>query len=355
MSDVKLSKIELPKKVIIGECWARDGLQNETKFIPTDAKVDMINRIQDIGFKKIEVTNFAHPKYLPQFRDAEEVLKRVKRKPGVDFRAIVTNDKGMERAIRAKENGYGVQEVAFVISASEPHNKANVGMTHAENKPLIEKMCKMATDNDIDIVAWVLTAFGCAINGDTPLDVARDLGNWWKDMGATYIGFGDTTGESNPLKVYEFYEYMKAHGFTTDEIIVHWHDSRGVGQAKNVAALQCGMKYFDSSLGAIGGQPAVVGGKVYHKGFSGNCCTEDMVCMFEEMGVDTGIDIEAMLYTGRLAETLVGRPLRSNVTRCGPVRHRPGTDAEVWAPKEEALTWGIEHKVLDIFGKGDQK
>ncbi len=345
-SDIKLSKLPLTKEVIIGECWARDGLQNEVNVVSTDDKVMMINKLQEVGFKKIEVTNFAHPKMLPQFHDAEEVLKRINRKPGVDFRAIVTNEAGMKRCVEAKEKGYGVEEVAFVISASEPHNLANVRMTHAENKPLLEKLCKMARDAEIDIIGWVLTAFGCAIGGDVPLDVARDLGYWWQDNGAKYIGFGDTTGQSNPILVYEAYEYWKDAGFTTDEIIVHWHDTRGVGQAKNVAALQCGMKYFDSSLGAIGGQPAVVGGKVYHTGFAGNCCTEDMVCMFEEMGVNTGIDIEGILHLGRLAETIVNRPLRSNVIRCGPVRHREGTNEEVWHPKEKALTWGVDHKII---------
>ena len=186
-------------------------------------------------------------------------------------------------------------------------------MSHADNKPILEKMCKMARGAGLNIIGWVLTAFGCAITGDVPLAKVRDWGYWWKEQGARYIGFGDTTGESNPLKTYQFFEYMQEAGFSPDEIIVHWHDTQGMGQANNLAALQCGMKYFDGSLGAMGGPPAIVGKKTYHAGFAGNCWTEDMVGMFEEMGVATGIDRKGLLEVGRLAESIVGRPLRSSV------------------------------------------
>ncbi|GAW93937.1 hydroxymethylglutaryl-CoA lyase [Calderihabitans maritimus] len=322
MNQIRLSQIELPRKVIIGECWARDGLQNEKKIIPTEQKVYMINKFQELGFKKIEVTNFAHPKYLPQFADALEVLKRIDRKPGVDFRAIVTNMRGLERAIEAKEMGYPVQELAFVISASEAHNKANVNMSHKENMALLEKMCEKALEHGFNILAWVLTAFGCPIKGDVPIEKVVEFGKWWKSLGARWIGFGDTTGMCNPRQASYFYEYIKDEGFTPEEIIVHFHDTRGTGIANNVAALQAGMIYFDTSIGAIGGQPAT-GAPLYHLGYAGNTCTEDLVCMFEEMGVDTGIDIQGLMEVGREAERIVGRQLRSNVIRCGPVQHEP--------------------------------
>ena len=311
----------MPEKVIIGECWARDGLQNETNIVSTDDKVKVINRLQQIGFKKIEATSFAHLKYLPQFSDAEEVLKRIDRQPGVDFRAIVANERGMRRCVEAVEKGYGVQEVALIVAASEAYNLSNVKMSHADNKPILENMCKMAREAGLNIIGWVLTAFGCAITGDVPLEKVRDWGRWWKEQGARYIGFGDTTGESNPLKTYRFFEYMQEAGFSPDEIIVHWHDTQGMGQANNLAALQCGMKYFDGSLGAMGGPPAIVGEKTYHAGFAGNCCTEDMVGMFEEMGVATGIDRNGLLEVGRLAESIVGRPLRSSVIHSSSTRN----------------------------------
>lgn len=312
------SSVKLPEKVVIGECWARDGLQNEQKIVSTEDKVRMINKFQELGIKKIEVTSFAHPRYLPQFADAEEVLQKVERKPGVEFRGVVTTRRGMERAIAAKEAGYGVHEVAMVISASEAHNLANVKMTHKENMALLEQLAQMARDSGHVLLGWVLTSFGCPLTGDVPAEKVAALGNWWKELGARYIGLGDTTGMGNPRQAFYFYEYLKDRGFTPEEIIVHFHDTRGAGIANSLAALMGGMIYFDSSMGAIGGQPAT-GAELYHLGYAGNTCTEDLVCIFEEMGVDTEIDMEGLCELGFEAEKILGRQLRSNVIRCGPV------------------------------------
>ncbi|GAB4272637.1 MAG: hydroxymethylglutaryl-CoA lyase [Deferrisomatales bacterium] len=318
---LRLHRMELPQNVFIGECWARDGLQNEAQVVSTDDKVEMITRMVEAGIPKIEATSFAHPKYLPQFADAEEVLRRIPRKEGVDYRAICATMKAVERAIRSKEEGYGVQEIAMVISASEEHNKANVNMTHDENKRLLEQMVRASVDSGHAVFGWVLTSFGCPIAGDVPLDHVAAMGKWWKDIGATIIGFGDTVGYSNPRQVSEFYEYMLAEGFTTDEVVVHFHDTRGWGVANSLVALTFGFQYFDTSLGAIGGQPKT-GAAEYHRGFAGNTCTEDLVGMFEEMGVSTGIDIDKLLAMGRRAEEILGRRLRSNFLDAGPVPHR---------------------------------
>ena len=318
--NMRLHNMELPQRVILGECWARDGLQNEPKVVPTDQKVEMITAMVEAGIPKIEATSFAHPKYLPQFADAEEVLRRIPRKPGVDYRGICTTLKGVERAIKSKDQGYGVQEIAMVISASEAHNKANVNMSHDENKRLLEEMVRTSVDSGHAVFGWVLTSFGCPIMGDVPLDHVARMGKWWKDIGATIIGFGDTTGSSNPRQVSQFYEYMLAEGFTTDELVVHFHDTRGWGVANSLVALTFGFRYFDSSIGAIGGQPKT-GAAEYHRGYAGNTCTEDLVGMFEEMGVSTGIDIQKMIAMGRRAEEILGRKLRSNFLDAGPVPH----------------------------------
>jgi len=306
--------------VVFGECWARDGLQNEAKIVPTDHKVEMITRMVEAGLTKLEATSFAHPKYLPQFADAEEVLRRIPRKPGVDYRGICTTMKGVERAIRSKEEGFGVHEVAMVISTSEAHNKANVGMTHDENKKLLEQMTRAAVDSGHAVFGWALTSFGCPIQGDVAPEDAIAMGKWWKDIGATIIGFGDTTGSANPVQVSAFYEYALAEGFTTDEVVVHFHDTRGWGVANSMVALTMGFRYFDTSIGAIGGQPKT-GAAEYHHGYAGNTCTEDLVGMFEEMGVATGIDIEKLLAAGHRAEEILGRQLRSNFLQAGPVPH----------------------------------
>lgn len=321
MTDLsRLHATSLPSHVIMGECWARDGLQNESLVVSTDDKVELITGMVEAGFTKIEATNFAHPKYLPQFADAEEVLRRIPRKAGVHYRGICTTLKGVERAVKAKEAGHGVHELAFVISASEPHNHANVNMSHDENKRLLEQMTKLALDSGHEVFGWVLTSFGCPIQGDVPVADALAIGKWWKDLGARYVGFGDTTGVANPRQVSAFYEHVLSNGMTPRETVVHFHDTRGWGIANSLTALGFGLKYFDSSLGAIGGQPKT-GAAGYMRGHTGNTCTEDLVGMFEEMGVSTGVDVPKMVRLGMRAEEVLGRRLRSNYILAGPVPH----------------------------------
>lgn len=322
MTDLKrLHATSLPERVVMGECWARDGLQNEGQVVPTDDKVAVISAMVDAGFTKIEATSFAHPKYLPQFADAEEVLRRLPRKPGVHYRAICTTPRSVERAIQSKQEGYGVDEIAMVISASEAHNKANVGMTHEENQRVLEQMSRMAIDSGHKVFGWVLTSFGCPIQGDVPVPQAIALGKWWRDTGAAFLGFGDTTGVANPRQVSAFYEQVLEAGLPKDEIVVHFHDTRGWGVANTLTALTFGFRYFDSSLGAIGGQPKT-GAAEYHRGYTGNTCTEDLVGLFEEMGVRTGIDLQRMIALGGQAEQVLGRKLRSNYILAGPVPHQ---------------------------------
>jgi hydroxymethylglutaryl-CoA lyase len=322
MSDTfRLHQAKLPSKVIFGECWARDGLQNEPQVVPTDAKVEMITRMVEAGMTRLEATSFAHPKYLPQFADAEEVLRCIPREEGVQYRGVCTTMKAVERAIASKEQGYGVDEIVIVISSTEEHNKANVGMDHAANMALIEDMVKHSKETGHKVFGWVLTSFGCPIRGDVPLPEVAKMGKWWIDLGIDYLGFGDTTGSSNPLQVSHFYDYMLNDGFDKDMLVVHFHDTRGWGVANSMIALDMGFTLFDTSIGAIGGQPQT-GAAMYHTGFSGNTCTEDLVGMFEEMGVDTGIDIPKMISAGKRAEEILGRKLRSNFIDAGPIPHQ---------------------------------
>jgi len=181
-------------------------------------------------------------------------------------------------------------------------------------------MARRALDTGHQVFGWVLTSFGCPIAGDVPVSQVLRMGQFWKDIGARYIGFGDTTGSSSPRQVSAFYEQALAAGFTADEIVVHFHDTRGWGIANSLVALTLGLRYFDTSLGAIGGQPKT-GAAEYHRGHAGNTCTEDLVGMFEEMGVSTGIDLSRMLGLGRRAEEILGRQLRSNFLQAGLVPH----------------------------------
>jgi len=322
MSDaMNLHKLKLPTSVVIGECWARDGLQNESKVVATEDKVEMISRFVDAGITRMEATSFAHPRYLSQFADAEEVLRQIPRRPGVSYLGICTTIKAVERAINSKEEGYGVDEASMVISTSEPHNLANVGMSHKENKRLLEQMTRVAIDSGHRVLGWALTSFGCPIQGDVKVEDALAMGKWWKDIGATVIGFGDTTGSANPRQVSAFYERALDAGFTKEEVVVHFHDTRGWGVANSLVGLSFGFTHFDCSVGAIGGQPKT-GAADYHRGYSGNTCTEDLVGMFEEMGVATGIDIAKLLGAGLRAEEILGRRLRSNFLQAGPVPHQ---------------------------------
>lgn len=316
-----ISHDRFPDRVIIGECWARDGLQNEREVVPTAAKIELISRMVEAGIPRIEATSFAHPRYLPQFADAEKVLKEIPRVPGTRYRAICTNERAILRAIASKEAGYGVDEIAMVLSSTDAHNQANVNMPQADAQRMLERMTRLSLDTGHDVLGWVLTSFGCPIQGDVELDQVSGLGRWWKDIGATIIGFGDTTGAANPRQVDIFYGHVLDQGFTKDEVVVHFHDTRGWGIANSLVALSHGLRHIDCSLGAIGGQPATSAAN-YHRGHTGNTCTEDLVGMFHEMGVETGIDIDRLLAAGARAEEVLGRRLRSNFLLAGPVPHR---------------------------------
>ncbi len=318
---LRLHRARLPERVVIGECWARDGLQNETVMVPTDQKVEMIGRLIDAGVPKIEATSFAHPKYLPQFADAEEVLRRIPRRPGVDFRGLCATQKAVERAIRSKDEGYGVQEIALIIAASEAYNQVNVKMTLDENRRLAEELARTARNSGHAVFGWVVTAFGCPLQGDVAPEATAAMAKWWFDIGASYVGFGDTTGSSNPVQVSQLFELLTGGGLDPNRLVAHFHDTRGWGIANCLAALTVGISHFDTSLGGIGGQ-AKTGAAQVQQGYTGNTTTEDLVGMFEEMGIATGIDLAALLAAGRRAEEVLGRPLRSNLLLAGPVQHQ---------------------------------
>jgi len=312
--------IHLPERVKICECWARDGLQGEDQVIPTEKKIAIINRMVDIGFKRIEATSFAHPKLIKQFSDSLEVLKRIKRPPEVTFIAIIPNDKGLDRLLEACDQGYGVQEITAILSASEDHLLANLERTFAEAMPPLADIVKRARQAGLRVIGCIGTAFGCPLAGEVPLEKIIELTDWYLDKGATSIMLGDTTGEANPRQVREIFGGMKDR-FPGVDFIAHFHDTRGMGLANTLAALQEGIVLHDSSLGGMGGQPATRRPK-YHKGFAGNTCTEDMVLMMEEMGIDTGLDVDEVIAAGLMAEEFCGRSLLGHVTRSGPVRHR---------------------------------
>ena len=324
----------LPESVTLCECWARDGLQSIPKVIRTEQKVEMLNRIIASGVKKLEVTSFSHPKLLPQFADCVEVLKAIDRRPDVTYVVLMPNARGFERFEVCQKEGCGADEIILMISASEAHNLVNFRMRHDEAKQAHAAIMERAHALGVRIIGCPGTVYGCPITGDVPMSNVVDITRFYLDQGAQTIMLGDTTGAANPLQVRQRVGELLSL-FPEAEFIAHFHDTRGNGIVNSFAALELGLRYVDTSLGAIGGQPAS-GANMYQFGFTGNTCTEDLVCLLEEMGVDTGIDVGAMIENGKRAEAIIGHPLRANVIRSGPVNHGPKAYAPP-AEKSEAL------------------
>jgi hydroxymethylglutaryl-CoA lyase len=308
-------------RVTICECFARDGLQNQDEFVPTDLKVAFVDAATEAGFAKIEVASYAHPKYLPQFADTEEVLRRIRRRPGVLYLGLVPNERGLERSLDHCQKGYGPDLVGTILSASEPHNRANVKRTVAESQAEIAAICARARAAGLRVLGGIATAFGCPIQGAVPIGRVVELARWYADLGVEGILFGDTTGTANPVQVEAFFARMREE-VGSAHCIAHFHDTRGTALANCVAALRAGVTHFDASVGGVGGRPKFTEGNYPRiTGFTGNACTEDLVAMFEEMGVRTGIDPERLLELGRLAERILGRELLSHVVKAGLVTH----------------------------------
>ncbi len=329
----------LPSKVTVCECWARDGLQSIPKVIPTADKIDMINRIIDSGVQKLEVTSFSHPKLLPQFADCVEVMKGIKRVEGVSYVVLMPNTKGFDRFEQCLGEGYGADEIILMISSSEAHNKVNFRMTHEEAKPNHAAIMKRAHTLGVKVIGCPGTVYGCPISGDVPMENVIDITRFYIEEGAQTIMLGDTTGAANPHIVRERIGELKSL-WPDAEFIAHFHDTRGNGVVNSFVALELGLNYVDTSLGAIGGQPAT-GANKYQFGFTGNTCSEDLVCLLEECGVDTGINVDAMIDNGKHAEEVIGQRLRANVIRSGPVNHgAKAFDPTAKMTEEEAMMVG---------------
>jgi hydroxymethylglutaryl-CoA lyase len=306
-------------EAVVCECWARDGLQSMPVLVPTARKIEMIDRIVDAGFRKLEVTSFSNRKLLPQFADAEDVLRGIRRRPGVSHVVLMPNERGFERFQACVEDGFGAEEIILMISASERHNVLNFRMTHGDAMREHDRIMRRARGLGVRVIGCAGTVYGCPVGGDVPLRDVEKIVAFYLDHGAHTIMLGDTTGMANPVLVRERIGALRAR-FPTAAFIAHFHDTRGTGIVNSVAAIELGLRYVDTSLGAIGGQPAT-GAAKYSAGFTGNTCTEDLVALLEEMGVRTGIDVERLIAAGRRGEEILGQRLRSNVIRSGPVVH----------------------------------
>lgn len=300
-------------EVILCECFARDGLQHEPAIVPADAKVAMIERIADCGFRRIEITSFSHPKYVPQFGDAEAVLQAVRPRAGVAFKATCPNPAAVRRALAAQAAGRGPEEISFLVSASEGHTARNLRRTRAEQWAQVAEMADLA-GHAFRRVGTISVAFDCPFDGRTPPERVVEDALRFAALGVDRIAIGDTIGSATPPRVAALMRRLHAELPAGVVVIAHFHDSRGTGIANCVAALDAGVRHFDTALGGTGGHPADI---QYGEGFTGNVCTEDLAVLFEAMGVRTGLDMAALHETGRAAEALLGRRLHSRTTRIG--------------------------------------
>ena len=301
--------LELPERVTICEVGTRDGFQIEPDFVSTEAKIEVVNLLSDAGVPKIEVTSFVHPKVVPQMRDAEEVIAKIRRRPGTRYAALVPNDKGALRAVDA-----GVDTIHTVVSASESHNLANVNMTIAESIQKLAAVMRVAEQARIPVSCGISTSFGCPFEGDVPLSRLESVVRRLVDIGARAVGLADTTGMANPRQVGRVVEHLMAR-FPGIEWTLHTHDTRAMAIPNILAAMACGVTHFDSSIGGLGGCP-------FAPGASGNVCSEDLVHCLGAMGVETGIDLDKLIAVSRRVQEIVGRPLPGQIIKAGKATRR---------------------------------
>ena len=325
-----------PKKVTIGDITVRDGFQHEEIFIPTAAKLWVLEQLVLAGFKHFEATNLGNPKGMPQFADADNLLKGLHNSKkvkhlldDVSVTAVTIRERAIQRAIDAKKEGWGPDRVLVMISTSESHQFKNSGLTIEEYFKMCEKWIPKCHDAGIKVNGTVSTIWGCPIEGPTEMSKAIDYTKRWLDIGANDVEHADHDGSASPDRVYKYYSMLLDAVPHPEKHIVHFHETRGWGLANVLAALQAGMTNYEATMGGIGGQPAnfisgipVAGtGDYYYDDPNkvGLVTMEDMVVMMDEMGIDTQLDIDKVLDIGRKVERICGRELRSESIKNGRI------------------------------------
>ena len=295
---------DLPARISMREVGPRDGLQNESP-VSTAAKVELVDLLSGTGVRRIEAVSFVSPRAIPQMADADEVWAGMARTSGVVYSALVPNLRGAVRALDA-----GCLDIETVVSASDTHNRANVNRSTAESLDDIAEVIALAHLRGAVCHVTVATAWGCPYEGDVPVSRVVAVARRAVADGADGLSFGDTTGMATPTRVIALVGETRM-ALPSVPLNLHFHNTRGTALANVFAALQLGVADFDASVGGLGGCP-------YAPGASGNLASEELVHMVEDMGVDTGIDLGALIEVAREAERIVGRELPSQVLRAGP-------------------------------------
>jgi hydroxymethylglutaryl-CoA lyase len=277
-------------RVVIEEQGLRDGFQSEKNVVPTAKKLEIIDKLVDAGVTRIQICSFVHPKYVPQMADAEALCKAVRPRPGVMYSGLVLNLKGVERAVDA-----GLKHVAASISASDTHSRKNAGKSLEEAQAGYSEMVRTAKDAGLVVRGGLQCAFGCRFEGAIDPNVVLDLVKRHLDLDIDELALADSTGMADPRSISEL--MGRVGELARDKtVILHLHDTEGRGLANALAAIQSGVRVFDTAFGGMGGCPFI-------KGATGNIATEDLGAMVARMGMTTGVDIRAVAEISRSMET----------------------------------------------------
>jgi hydroxymethylglutaryl-CoA lyase len=290
-------------RIYFNEVVTRDGFQSEPAFVPTDAKVALIDELSACGYAKIEVTSFTSAKAIPMLRDAEEVMGRIQRIPGVETTVLVPNVRGAERALESRAD-----ELNLVMSASETHNLANLRMPREKSFAGLREVIAMAAGR-VPVNVSLSTSFGCPMEGPVPVDEVFRWADRFADLGVRGLTICDTTGMAHPAQVTLLCRALRER-FGHLQLTLHFHNTRGMGAANLLAAVQEGVDRFDGSLGGLGGCP-------YAPGATGNLCSEDAIHMLHAMGYDTGINLPRLLAVARSLPAIVGHDVPGQVAKAG--------------------------------------
>lgn len=284
-----IGTMSLPSEVELCDVGPRDGFQFEEKFIPTDLKVETISALADAGVPRIQVTSFVHPKWVPQMKDAEAVCERLPDRDDVTFAGLALNQKGLERAHAA-----GLTQVDLSIATHDQHSQDNANMTVDEAVAQAEEMVRYAHENGLDTQMGFQTVFGYQEPGDTPIEKVVDMSSHFTEMGIESLSLADSTGLAHPRMIKNRVGAVQ-EVIGNVPLVLHLHDTRGLGLANVYAALQCDVRRFDTSLAGMGGCPFI-------EGATGNIATEDTAYLLHGLGIETGIDRHAVGRASRRIE-----------------------------------------------------
>lgn len=296
--------MNLPNKVTICEVGPRDGLQNEDKILSVEEKIEIIDALSDAGYKVIEVGSFMSPKAVPQMASTDEVFKGINRHDGVEYRALIANVKGVERAIDC-----GCRKVKMNVSASRAHNLANLNMTPEESVAKFKDVVDMALANGLEISGSISMPFGSPWEHNIPIEDVKTIVKAYLDVGINEISLSDASGMAVPNQVFEMCTELKKE-FPQVKWILHFHNTRGVGNANILAGLEAGVTWFDSSFGGLGGCPFVPGA-------AGNVISEDVIHMLNEMKIETGIDLDKAINVAKRMREIVAHDLPGYILKAG--------------------------------------